>query len=136
MAQYNSLNVKLSNSHLNKLKFTIKNESEVNLRLSANMIGYDETNFLHKLLLTDRQVANLLKAFTNKSSTYIKLSKTQLSKMIQSGEFLGRFLGPLLKIGLPLIKPLAKSISIPLGLTAAASAADACIHTHKKKRIR
>ena len=69
MAQYNSLNVKLS--HLNKLKFTIKNESEVNLRLSANMIGYDETNFLHKLLLTDRQVANLLKAFTNKSSTYI-----------------------------------------------------------------
>ena len=98
------------------------------------MIVDNETNFLHKLLLTNRQVANLLKAFTNKSSTYIKLSKTQLSKMIQSGEFLGRFLGPLLKIGLPLIKPLAKSISIPLGLTAAASAADACIHTHTKKK--
>ena len=124
---HNSLNVKLSNLQLNKLKFAIKNESEVVLRLSANMIGDDETNFLHKLLLTDRQVANILKAFTNKSSTYIKLSKTQLSKMIQSGEFLGRLLGPLLKTGLPLIKPLAKSISIPLGLTAAASAADACI---------
>ena len=110
---HNSLNVKLSNLQLNKLKFAIKNESEVVLRLSANMIGDDETNFLHKLLLTDRQVANILKAFTNKSSTYIKLSKTQLSKMIQSGEFLGRLLSPLLKTGLPIIKnvtiPLAKS---------------------------
>ena len=58
--------------------------------------------------------------------------KTQLSKMIQSGGFLGRLLGPLLKTGLPLIKnvikPLAKSVLIPLGLTAAASAADAGIH--------
>ena len=63
--------------------------------------------------------------------------KTQLSKMIQSGEFLGRLLGPLLKTGLPLmknvIKPLAKSVLIPLGLTAAASAADTGIH---KKNIR
>ena len=62
----------------------------------------------------------------------IKLSKTQLSKMIQLGEFLGRLLRPLLKTGLPLIKnvikPLAKSVLIPLGLTAAASAADAEIH--------
>ena len=130
---HNSLNVKLSNLQLNKLKFAIKNESEVVLRLSANMIGDGETNCLHKLLLTDRQVVNLLKAFTNKSSTYIKLSKTQLSKMIQSGEFLGRLLGPLLNTGLLLmknvIKPLAKSVLIPLGLTAAAaSAADAGIH--------
>ena len=66
------------------------------------------------------------------SSTDIKLSKTQLSKMIQSGGFLGRLLGPLLKTGLPLIKnvikPLAKSVLIPLGLTAAASEADAGIH--------
>ena len=52
------------------------------MRLSSNIIGnsYDETNFLHKLLLTDRQVANLRKVFTNNSSTDIKLSKTQLSK--------------------------------------------------------
>ena len=91
-----------------------------------------ETNFPHKLLLTNRQVANLRKAFANHLSTDIKLSKTQLSKMIQSGGFLGRLLGPLLKTGLPLIKnvikPLAKSVLIPLGLTAAVSAADAGIH--------
>ena len=92
----------------------------------------DNTNFPHELLLTNRQVENIRKAFANHSSTDIKLSKTQLSKMIQSGGFLGKLLGPLLKTGLPLmksvIKPLAKSVLIPLGLTAAASAADAGIH--------
>ena len=97
------------------------------LRLSSNMIGDDETNFPLKLLLTNRQVANLRKAFANLLSTDIKLSKTSLSKMIQSGEFLSRLLGQLLKTGLPLkkyiIKPLAKSVLIPLGLIAAASAA-------------
>ena len=88
--------------------------------------------FPHKLLLTNRQVANLSKVFTNNLSTDIKLSKIQLSKMIQSVGFLGRLLGPLLKTGLPLIKniikPLAKSVLIPLGLTAAASTGDAGIH--------
>ena len=103
MTQYNSLNVKLSNSHLNKLKSTIKSEVEV-LRLSSNMIGDDETNFLHKLLLTNRQVANLRKAFADKSSNDIKLSKSQITKMMQSGGFIGRLLGPLLNTGLPLIK--------------------------------
>ena len=139
MAQYISLNVKLSNSQLNKLKFTIKNKTEVVLRLSSKMIGNsdDEANFPHKLLLTNRRVANLRKDFTNNSSNDIKLSKTQLSKMMQSVGFLGRLLGPLLKAALPLmknvIKPLAKSVLIPLGLTAAASAADAGIH---KKNLR
>ena len=132
MTQYNSLNVKLSNSQLNKLKSAIKNETEVVLRLSSNMIGNNETNFPHELLLTDRQVSNIRKAFANNSSIDVKLSKTQLSKMIQLGGFLSRLLGPLLKTGLPLIKnvikPLAKSVLIPLGLTAAASAADAGIH--------
>ena len=72
---------------------------------------------------------NLRKAFANNSSTNINLSKTQLSKMIQSGGFLGRRLGPLIKISLikNIIKPLTKSALIPLGLTAAASAADAGI---------
>ena len=92
----------------------------------------DNTNFPYELLLTDRQVANIRKAFAKNTSIDIKLSKTQLSKMIQSGGFLGRLLGPLLKTGLPLmksvIKPLAKSVLIPLGLTAAVSAADAGIH--------
>ena len=133
MTQYNSVNVKLSNSQLNKLKSAIKNE--VVLRLSSNIIGDNETNFPHKLLLKDRQVSSLRKSFANNSSAEIKLPKTQLSKMIQSGGFLSRLLGPLLKTGLPLIKnvikPLAKSVLIPLGLTAAASAADAGIHKKK-----
>ena len=137
MTQYNSLNVKLSNSQLNKSKSAIKNETEVVLRLSSNMIGDNETNFPHKLFLTNRQVLNLCKAFANHSSTDIKLSKTQLFKMIQSGGCLGRLLVPLLKTRLPLIKivikPLAKSLLIHLGLTAAASAADAGIH---KKNLR
>ena len=134
MTQYDSLNVKLSNSQLNKLKSSIKNETDVVLRISSNMVGNsnDNTNFPHELLLTNRQVANIRKAFAKNTSTDIKLSKTQLSKMIQSGGFLGRLLGPLLKTGLSLIKsvikPLAKSVLIPLGLTAAASAADAGIH--------
>ena len=132
MTQCNSLNVKLSNSMLNKLKSAIKDKTEVFLRLSSNMIGDYVTNFSHKLLLTNRQVSDLCKAFANKSSTNVKFSKTQISKMIQSGGFPGRLLGPLLKTGLPLIKnvikPLAKSVLIPLGLTAAASAADAGIH--------
>ena len=102
------------------------------MRLSSNMIGDDETNFPVKLLLTNNQVANLRKSFPNNLSTDIKLSKTQLSKMMQSGGFLGRLLGLLLKTGLPLIKnvikPLAKSVLILLELTAAASADDAGLH--------
>ena len=82
--------------------------------------------------------ADLRKVFANNSSTHIKLSKTQLSKMIQSGGFLGRLLGPLLKTGLPLIKnvikPLAKSVLIPLGLTA--SAEDAGIHHYNTNNVK
>ena len=134
MTQYNRVNIKLSNSLLNKSNYAIKNETDLVIRLSPNMIGdsNDQTNFPHKLLLTDRQVYNIRKAFSNNSSVDIKISKTHLSKMIQSGGFLGRLLGPLLKTGLSLIKnvitPLAESVLIPLGLTAAASAADAGIH--------
>ena len=78
MARYNSLNVKLSNSQLNKLKSVIKNETEVVLRFSSNMIGNNETNFPHEVLLTDRQVSNLRKSFANHSSADVKLLKTQL----------------------------------------------------------
>ena len=87
MTQYISLNVKLLNSQLNKLKSATKNEIDVLLRLSSNMIGNSdaETNFPHKLFLTNRKVANLCKAFASQTSTDIKLSKTQLSKIIQSG---------------------------------------------------
>ena len=95
MTQYNSLNIKLLNSQLNKLKSAIKNETEKVLRLSSNMVGNsdDETNFPHNLLSTNRQVASLRKAFANYLSTDIKLSKTQLSKMMQSERILGRLLG-------------------------------------------
>ena len=74
MTQYNSLNVKLSNSQLNKLKAAIKCESEVVLRVSPNMVGNNETNFPYELLLTNRQVSSLRKSFANYSSADIKLS--------------------------------------------------------------
>ena len=130
MTQYNRVNVKLSTSQLNKLKSAIKNENGVLTRLSFNLIGdsNDKGNFPHELLPTNRQVSSIRKAFANNSS----VEKAQLSKMIQSGVFLGKLLVPLLKTGLPLMKSvftsLAKSVLIPLGLTAAASAADAGIH--------
>ena len=83
MAKCNTLNVKLSNSQLNKLKSTIKNGIEVTLNLSSNIIADsdDENNFLHKLLLTNTQVSRLRKAFANNSSANIKLSKIQLHKI-------------------------------------------------------
>ena len=91
------------------------------------MIGNsdDEASFIHKLLLTNRQLINLRKAFANHTSTDIKLSKTQLSKL-QKGEFL-RFLAQLLKSGLPLLKSVIKPLGM-LGLTAPASATDASIN--------
>ena len=132
MTQYNSLNVKLSNSQLDKLKSAIRNETKVVLRLSSKMTGDNGSDFPPKSLLTNRQVANFRKALANYLSAGITLSKTKLSTIIKSVGFLGRLLGPLLKTGLPLIKnvikPLAKSVLIPLGLTAVASAADAGIH--------
>ena len=129
MTQYNSLNVKLSNSQLNKLKSSIKNETDVVLRISSNMVSNsnDNTNFPHELLLTNRQVANIRKAFANHSSIDIKLSKTQLSKMIQSGGFLGNLLrkstGPLMKVAVPL----AKNVLATIGIFAAMSAIDGSI---------
>ena len=134
MTQYNTLNLKLSNSQLKKLKSAIKNGTEVTLNLYSNVVGdaNDESNFPHKFLLNNTQVSEIRKAFANGSSANTKLSKTQLHKIGQSGGFLSRLLGRLLKTGLPLIgnvlKPLAKSVSIPLGLTAAGSVTDAAIH--------
>ena len=127
MTQYNSLNLKLSNSQLNNLKSAIKNGTDVILRLLSNMISNsdDDANFPHKLLLTNRQVANIRKAFANHTSTDIKFSKARLTK-IQKGGFL-RFLTPLLKSALPLLKSVIKPLGM-LGLTAAASATDAAIN--------
>ena len=132
MTQYNSLNVKLSNSQLNKLKSSIKNETDVVLRISSNMVGdsNDNTNLAHELLLANRKIANICKAFANHSSIDIKLSKTQLSKMTHPGGFFGKLLGklagPLMKVAMPL----AKNVLAPLGISAAMSAIDESI---KKK---
>ena len=134
MTQYNTLNVKLSNSQLDELKSGIKNGIEVTLKLSSNVVGdsNDKNNFPHKLLLTNTQFSRLCKVFENGLSANIKLSKAQLYNIEQSAVFLGRLLGSLLRTGLPLIgnalKPLTKSFLIPLGLTAAVSAIDAAIH--------
>ena len=136
MTQYNRVNVKLTNSQLNKV--SIKKWIWCSNKISSNMIGdsNEKTNFPHELLLTNRQISSIRKAFSNNSWVDSKFSKAQLSKMIQSGGFLSKLLGPLLKTGLPLIKsvitPLAKSVSIPLGLTAAAAAAAADVGIHKK----
>ena len=123
------MNVKLSNSQPNRLKSGIKSDSEVTSKLSSNVVddSNDENNCPHRLLLTNMQVSKLRKAFANNLSANIKLSNTQLHKIGQSRGLLCRHLGPLLKTGLPLmknvLKPLAKSVLIPLGLTA-----DAAIH--------
>ena len=124
MTQYNSLNVKLSNSQLNKLKSSIKSETDVVLRISSNMVSNsnDNTNFPHELLLTNRQVANIRKAFAKNTSIDIKLSKTQLSKMIQSGGFLGNLLGKLAGPLMKVVMPLAKNVLSSLGLSATISA--------------
>ena len=116
MTRYNTLNVKLSNSQLNKLKSGIKNGTEVTLKLSSNVFGdsNDENNLPHKILLTSTQVSRLRKAFTNGSSVNIKLSKTQLYKIGKSRGFLGWRLGPLLKHGLPLMENVLKPQSLNL----------------------
>ena len=124
MVEYTKVNVKISNSQLKKLKGAVSNNTGTTLRI--NLKTFNGDNLPHDILLTTRH------AFNNNTSTNIKLSKAQINITIQSGGFLGKLLGPLLKTGLPLIKnvikPLTKSVLIPLGLTPAVSAADAGIH--------
>ena len=90
ITQYNSVNVKLSNSQLKKLKSGMKNGTEVTSNFSSNVIGdfIDENNFPKKLVLTDRQVSKFRKASANISPANIKLSKPRISKMLQWGRFL------------------------------------------------
>ena len=132
MVEYTKVNVKLSNSQLKKLKDAVSNNTGTTLRINLKMFNGD--NLPRELLLTTRQKTKIRNVFNNNTSTNIKLSKAKINKIIQCGGFLGKFFGPLLKTGLPLIKNvIAKSVLIPLGLTAAASAADAGIY---KKNIR
>ena len=103
---------KFSNSQLHKLKSAIKNATEANVKLSSNMIGdsNDETNFPHKLLLTDKQVPKFHEAFANNLLTIIELSKTQLSRLVQSGGFLVKRLVSFMKIGLSLVENALKPL--------------------------
>ena len=134
----NTVNVKLSDAQLNKLKTAAEDKTGTTLRMSLKMFSKDKLP--HELLLTTRQKTTSRNAFNNIMSTDLKLSRVQISKITQSGGFLGRLLGPLLKTGLPLIKnlikPLAKGFLIPLGLTAAASAADAGIWEYNINNIK
>ena len=128
MVEYSKVNVKLTDTQLKKLKNVLKNNTGTTLRMNLKM--FDGNNLPHELLLTTRQKRKLRNAFNNNMSTDIKLSTAQITKIIQSGGFLGSLLsklaGPLIKVAIPL----AKNILAPLGITAAASAIDAGI---KKK---
>ena len=129
MVEYNKVNVKLSDTQLKKLKNAVKNKTGTTLRISLKM--FNGSNLSHELLLTTRQKTKLRNTFNN-MSTDLKLSKSQISKIIRSGGFLGSLLskltGPLIKVAILL----AKNVLAPLGITAAASAIDAEI---KKKNM-
>ena len=103
------------------------------MNISSNIVGdFNKENNFHYLILTNTQVSKLRKSFAYNSSANIKLSKAQFHKKGQSRGFLGKLLAPLLKTGFHLIgnvlKPLAKSVLIPLGLTEVASGTDIGIH--------
>ena len=123
MVEHNKVNVKLSDTQLKKIKNAIKNKTQTTLRISFKM--FTGNNLPHELLTT-RQKTKLRNAFNNMSPD-LKLSKAQISKIIQSDGVLGslwsKLAGPLMKIAVPL----AKNILAPLGITAAASAIDAGI---------
>ena len=125
MVEYDKVNVKLTDTQLKKLKTSVKNKTGETLRMSFKM--FDGNILSHELLLMTRQKVKLRNAFNNNMSTDIKLSKAQITKIIQSGGFLGSLLsklaGPLMKVAIPL----AKNVLAPLGITAAASAIDAGI---------
>ena len=122
MVEYNKVNVKLSDMQLKKLKNAVKNNTGATLRISLKML--DGNNLPHELLLTTRQKTKLRNAFNNNMSTDIKLSKAQITKIIQSGGFLGSLLSKLAGALMKVAIPLAKKFLAPLGITAAASAID------------
>ena len=124
MVEQNKINTKLSNVQLSKLKSAVKNNEGTTLRMSNK--NFNKLDLPHELFLTTR-ITKLKNKNGNNMSTDIKLSKAQIRKTVQSGEFLGRLLGRFLP---KLIKPaisLGKNVLAPLGLSAAMSAADAGI---------
>ena len=125
MVDYSKVNAELIDLQLKKLKTAVKNNAKTTLRMSLKM--FDGNDLPHELLLTTRQRTKLRNAFNNNMPTDVKLSKALISKIVQSGVFLGLLLnklaGPLMKVAVPL----AKNILAPLGIIAAASAIDAGI---------
>ena len=132
MVEYSKVNVKLTDTQLKKLKTAVKNKTGPTLIMNLKML--DGNNLLHELLLTTREKTKLRNAFNKNISTDSKLSKAQISKIIQSGGFLGSLLsklaGQLMKVAIPL----AKNILPPLGIIAAASAIDAGIQKKTQKQ--
>ena len=125
MVECSKVSLKLTDTQLKKLKAAVKNKTGTTLRMNLKML--DGNDLPHELLLTTRKRTKLRNVFNNNMSTDLKLSKAQISKIIQSGGFLGSLLskltGPLMKVSVRL----AKSILAPLGIIAAASAIDAGI---------
>ena len=138
MVEYSKVNVKLSDTQLKKLKTAVKNKTGTTLRINLKM--FNGNDLPHELLLTTRQKAKLRNAFNNNMSTDLKLSKAQISKIIQSGGFLGSLLSKLAGLLMKVAIPLAKNILAALEITAAASAIDAGIqkkiHGSRKTTLR
>ena len=134
MVEYSKVNVKLTNTQLKKLKTAVENKTGITLRMSAKMIDGD--NLLHELLLTAGQKTNLRNAFNNYMSTDLKFSKAKISKIIQSGRFLGSLLN---KLACPLMEfavPFAKNILAPLGITTSVSTIDTGIQKQINKQTK
>ena len=125
MVECSKVNVKLTDRQLKQLKTAVEKKTGTTVRLSLKI--FDWNNLPHELLLTTRQKTKLRNPFNDNMFTDLTTLKAQISKIIQSGGFLGSLLsklaGPLMKIAVPL----AKNILAPLGITAAASAIDAGI---------
>ena len=130
MVEYSNVNVKLSDTQLKKLKTAVKDKTGTTLRMSLKM--FNGKDLRQELSLTTRQKIKLRNAFNKNMSTDLKLSKAQISKIIQSAGFLGSLLSklavPLMKVGIPL----AKSVLTSSGITAVASAIDAGIKKNKQ----
>ena len=136
MVEYSKVYVKLADTQLNKLKTAVKDNAGTTLRMNFKM--FNENDSAQELLLKRRQKTKLRNAINNNMSTDIQFSKAQISKMIQSGGFLGSLLsklaGPLMKVAVPLVKNILAS----LGITVAASAVYAGINPpppQKKKNM-
>ena len=120
MVEYSKVNVKLSDTQLKKIKYAVKNKTGTILRISLKM--FNGNNFPHELLLTTRQKAKLRNALNNNMSTELKLSEAQITKIIQSGGFLGSLLSNLSSSLMRVAISLAKNVLALLGITATALA--------------